>query len=106
MESIRFAEQKVSLAQTILALNDINKISQIQLYVDNLLNKKQMIDNEFDATKQIFSEWNKQFENADLDEYISDYGTTLREFRMKIYNAEKEKGMTKQEFLQKVNSWK
>ena len=100
METINFAEQKISLAQTILSLNDIKKISQIQLYVNKLLKKKHDINNEFDAKYLSFNEWNNQFDDQEkLDEYFTEYGMTLREFRLEIYNSEKEKGMSKNEFI-------
>ncbi len=39
--------------------------------------------------KQSFEDWNKQFEDDfKLDDFIPEYGMTLREFRMGIYNAE------------------
>ena len=54
-----------------------------------------------------FQEWNKQFDdNTNLDDYIHEYEMTLREYRLKIYNSEKETGMSKESFAQKVKSWK
>jgi len=53
-----------------------------------------------------YAEWNKQFDDKlNLDEYIEELGMTLQEFRLMIYNSEREKGMSKKEFLNKVNNW-
>jgi hypothetical protein len=107
MRTVSVSEQKISLAQTILGLNDINKIVQIQQYVNELLDKKQKVTTEFDAKTLSFSEWNTQFENStNLDDYIPEYGMKLRDFRLKIYNSEREQGMSKQDFLQKIQNWK
>ena len=111
MKNVSFAEQKISLAQTILALNDESSFIQIKKYIDELFIVERDVDvnieKDFDAKVLTFEEWNKQFENKDdLDEYIPDYGMKLRDFRLKIYNSEREQGMTKKEFVNKVNSWK
>lgn len=110
METLNFAEQKISLAQTILALNDINKMYLIQSYINKILERSQEIEDledEFDAKKLTFSEWNKQFDdNRDLNTFLPEYGMKLRDFRFKIYNSEKQEGLSKEEFINKVNSWK
>lgn len=111
MEKLSFAEQKISLAQTILALTDINSFVQIQTYINELFSNKwkskEYLEDDFDAKVLTFDEWNKQFEDEyNLDDYIPEYGMKLRDFRLQIYKSEKGKGMSKQEFLNKVNSWK
>lgn len=111
MEKINFAEQKISLAQTILALTDTKSFFQIQKYINDLYSNKEILneysENDYDAKVLTFKQWNKQFEDDyKLDDYIAEYGMSLRDFRMKIYNSEKEKGMSKQEFVKKVNAWK
>ena len=110
METLNFAEQKISLAQTILGLNDINKIYQIQTYINKILKFTQEIeevDDEFNAKELSFSEWNKQFEDdKDLNIFLPEYGMKLRDFRFKIYNSERQEGLSKEEFINKVNSWK
>ncbi len=71
-----------------------------------MLQQKQEIDNEFDAKTLSFSDWNKQFDDdMDLDSF-TEYGMTVRDFRLKIYNSERQQGMSKEEFINKVNSWK
>ncbi len=108
METVNFAEQKISLAQTILALTDINKINQIQSFVNNILEYNLLgKETEFNAKELSFSEWNKQFDDdRDLNTFLPEYGIKLRDFRFKIYNSEKQEGMSKEEFTTKVNSWK
>ncbi len=106
METLNFAEQKISLAQTILALNDINKIHQIQSYVNQLLFQQQEADDEFDAKTLSFSEWNKQFDDElNLNDFIPEYGMTLLDFRLKIYNSERQQGISKEAFINEVNNW-
>ncbi|MCB1155856.1 MAG: hypothetical protein KDK45_00025 [Leptospiraceae bacterium] len=57
--------------------------------------------------KPDFESWNEQFEGRDLNEYISEYGMTLGEYRKRIYDAEaSENSMTKEEFLDKLSNWK
>ncbi len=64
-------------------------------------------DNDFDANEMTFEEWNKQFDdNRNLDEFIPEYGTTLRRFRMGIYESEREEGYTVNEFFNRMKSWK
>ena len=110
MERLNFVEQKISLAQTILALKDINLFVKIQTNINELYNRQNKVkkfETDFDAKKLSFEQWNKQFDdNCSLDDYIPEYGMKLFDFRLKIYNSEKEEGMTKLEFINKINSWK
>lgn len=102
MNNINLAEKKILLAKKIFALNDINKITQIQVFVNKLLDLKK-----YDAKTIGFYEWNEQFEdNLKLEEFIPEYGMSLKDFRLKIYNAEKEDGISKDEFLGKLNNLK
>jgi hypothetical protein len=108
MKELDFAEQKISIVQTILALTDESSIYQIQNYLNKLVNSKsQKNQNEFLDTENItFEEWNKQFDGGNLDSFMPEYGMKLRDFRMKIYKSEKELGLSKKEFVEKVNNWK
>ncbi len=107
MKPTNFAEHKISLAQTILALDDINKIFQIKSYVNKLIHQEKVDNDEFDAKLLTFEKWNKQFDDDyKLDDFIHEYGMTVREFRLQIYNSEKGKGMSKHEFFKKVNNLK
>jgi len=110
MEKNNFSEQKISLAQTILSLTDVDFITQIEVYIKELISAKRgdltQIGDGFDAKLMTFNEWNKQFEDEyDLDDYIPEYGMKLRDFRLKIYNSEKGQGISKQEFENKINAW-
>ncbi|MEA3443193.1 MAG: hypothetical protein U9R19_00550 [Bacteroidota bacterium] len=111
MENLSFAEQKISLAQTILSLTDKNSFTQIQSYINSLYKGKRKSikkqEDDFDAKTLTFDEWNKQFEDEyDLDDYIPEYGMSLHDFRLRIYKSEKETGITKQEFVAKMDSLK
>ena len=53
-----------------------------------------------------FKEWNEQFEeDRDLETYLPEYGMTLYDFRFKIYNSERQEGVSKEEFMNRVNRW-
>jgi hypothetical protein len=110
MEKINFAEQKISLAQTILSLKDVGFITQIEAFIKELISTKSedvvQVQDIYDAKLMAFNEWNKQFEgDIDLDDFIPECGMTLRDFRLKVYNAEKGQGISKQEFENRVNAW-
>ena len=65
------------------------------------------IEDDFDATKLSFEEWNKQFsDEADLDEYLAEYGMTMGDYRRKIYESEKSSFITYQELGKAIQSWK
>ena len=50
-------------------------------------------------TSLTFEDWNEQFDNEQkLDDYVEEYGMTVREFRLMLYNSEKGTGMSKQDF--------
>ena len=106
MESLNFVEKKILLAQMILAITDTDKITRISNYLNKMISEK----NEkltSDSERLSFSVWNKQFENINKpDEYLAEYSMNLEEFRMKIFNAEKEQGMSKEIFTEKVKNWK
>ena len=54
-----------------------------------------------------FEEWNKQFtNNKNLDEFIPEYGTTLQEFRQKIYETEiDEDEISFEELIEDIKQW-
>jgi len=100
-----YEEQKILLAQTIFAINDKDKFFQIKSYINKLVKTEQSKTGEFNAKLLTFDVWNKQFDGAyKLDDFIEDYGMTVREFRLQIYNLEKGKGMSKQVFFEKLNN--
>ena len=57
--------------------------------------------------KPSFEQWNKQFtDNQSLDDFIPEYGMTLREFRKDIYDAEmSDYNMTTEEFQESIKTW-
>ncbi len=53
-----------------------------------------------------FEQWNNQFfDNCNLDDFIPEYGTTLREFRYRIYKAEMGEEMNLKEFKENLKTW-
>ncbi len=88
-------------------MRDVDKFHQIQAYVEELLREWQDPNEDFDAKKLTFSEWNEQFDNGyNLTDFIPEYGMTVLDYRLKIYNSEREAGMSKDEFINKLNSLK
>jgi len=53
-----------------------------------------------------FEQWNLQFEDNNIDEFIPEYNMTLREFRTQIYEAEFSKGLSLNEFEKRLGEWK
>ncbi|HAN77236.1 MAG TPA: hypothetical protein DCQ31_05405 [Bacteroidales bacterium] len=106
MENESLAELKISLVQTIFSLENADEILKIQNFINSLLFpiNTENIDHEVELS---FSEWNEQFDtNQNLDEFIEDYGMTLGEYRLLVYNSEQEEGISKDEFIEKINRWK
>ena len=112
MEALSFEKRKISLAQTILALNDTNKMFRIQTFIQEVLTdiseqKTQKQENEYDAKLLSFEQWNEQFDDEyNLNDFIPEYGMTIRDFRLQIYNSEQEQGMSKKAFFEKVKNLK
>ncbi len=79
-------DYKTKIINEINAVNDDDTLQKLYSKVHSFLqNSDENLKNE----KPSFEEWNKQFEDdLDLDDYIEEYGMTLREFRMGIYEAE------------------
>lgn len=110
METITFDKKKISLAQTILSLNDPKIMFQIESFIKEVTKEKdieKLEEDEYDAQQLSFEEWNKQFEtDYKLDDYLPEYGMTVKEYRLKIYNSEKGNGMSKEQFFEKLNNLK
>ena len=111
MEKLDFAEEKIVLAQTILALQEIELLEDIKNYIENILAQRnsrvESKEDDFNVGILNFEEWNKQFEEEkNLDDYIPEYEMKLRDFRMNIYSAEKGNNLSKKEFMDKINNWK
>ncbi|NOX47885.1 MAG: hypothetical protein GXO89_12995 [Chlorobi bacterium] len=94
MEKVNFAEQKISLVQTILSIKDVGFVTPIEKYIKELIKTENEgakgAEANFDAKLMTFNEWNNQFrDDCDLDDCIPEYGMTLHDFRLKTYNPER-----------------
>ena len=108
METQTLENRKILLAQKILSLDDTNVVLRIETFLDKLLaDIHEEKEEEFDAKLLTFDDWNKQFDDEyKLDDFIPEYGMTVRDFRYKIYNSEKGDGMSKEVFFEKLNNLK
>lgn len=89
-------EKKLSLIQGLLLLQDETIINKI----DGLI-KKGLSYTSNEKKVLSFDKWNEQFEdNADLNEFIEEYGMTLGEFRKATYEAEVGESMSLEEFFE------
>ncbi len=99
------AELKIELLKEIMSIESEDIMKKIYRTVQNYTAQSQ---NKTSKEEKIsFEEWNKQFiDNADLDEYIEEYGMTLREYRQAIYDAEMDdEELTEEEFKESLKSW-
>jgi hypothetical protein len=103
MNTIELTEQKKELAQIIFSLNDKKKINEIDNFIKQIIQKKDLINPGYNAKKMTFTEWNKQFEDLNLDIFLEEYGISLKDFRLKIYNSERENGISKESFFEKID---
>jgi len=105
---VKYTEQKLKIFENILAVNDKDKLLELQYIIKNFISENGIVYTKRKKSKTIsFEEWNKQFiDNRDLDEYIPEYGMTLGDFRRQIYKAEFGKSMSLNEFENKVKEWK
>ena len=79
-------DYKSKLIEEINAVNDDDTLQKLYSKVHSFLQNSDEISED---EKMSFEEWNKQFEDDyGLDDYTEEYGMTLREFRMGIYEAE------------------
>ena len=106
---VKYTEQKLKLFENILTINDKELLGKMQFLITNFKSniKNKTVQKQKIEEKSIsFEEWNKQFtDDRSLDEYISEYDMTLREFRKNIYEAEVGEGMTLQEFKKSIRTW-
>jgi DNA replication protein DnaC len=101
MQTINLAEQKLLLFQKIMSIQNKQKLNQLFVIVDKFTENSKN-----DITNLSFEEWNDLFmEEKDLDEFISEYGMTLGEYRLKIYNAEKGNDYPINQFLEKLENY-
>ncbi len=95
------SDYKLQILKEVMLIENEDAMRQIHAFVhafySELQNTSEVIS---------FEEWNKQFaDNQNLDDFVSEYGSTLREFRQTIYKAEKGGEMSIREFKQSLKSW-
>jgi len=97
-------DYKTKLIDKISVVNDDDTLQKLYSIVHSFIenNNKSIKDKE-----PSFEEWNEQFkDDLSLDNFIPEYGTTLKEFRMSIYEAETSHNfLTEDEFRVKIQRW-
>ena len=107
LKTMTVAENKLELFKELISIENENAIKQIHAFVRTFLpenEKKQAKVKPYIS----FEEWNEQFtDNQNLNEFIPEYGTTLKEFRKGIYEAEldEEGDMTFEELKESIKTW-
>ncbi len=103
------SDYKLQVLKEIMLIENEHAIKQIHAFVHTFYSELQNISRVTSKNTSeflSFEEWNKQFsDNQSLDDFIPEYGSTLREFRQKIYEAEKGEEMSMQEFKHSLKSW-
>ena len=89
--------------ETTVLENGIIKIPEISKYKNQDIEIFIILKPQIKSKNPTFEQWNKQFaDNQNLDDFIPEYGTTLREFRKGIYEAEMSGDMTMSEFKESL----
>jgi len=99
---ILYKELKNKIYKEILAINDKKLLNELEYFIIETASKNNISETE------AFEEWNKQFtDNIDLETFIPEHGTTLREFRKMIYDAEmsEDSEMSFDELLEDIKTW-
>jgi len=111
MDTINLAEQKLKLFQKIMSIENEKILSKLFIIADKFVTKNNTdytynnIEN-IDIATLSFNEWNKLFmQEKDLNEYIPEYEMTLRDYRMKLFNAEKGESYPINQFFKKLESY-
>ena len=110
---MQLAQYKLEIINQILQIDDRRLLEQLNAVIkkhSKRVNNSQPEpddEEEYDAKKMSFEEWNKQFDDdRDLDEYLPEYGMTRGEFRRMIYERERNgKEMTFEEFFKRMEQW-
>ena len=94
---------KLSMIQSILEIQEPDLLQRAAKVLQKMLNGisvQEEEDEEFDANKMSFEEWNKQFiDGQPLDEFVPEHGMTLGAFRKQIYEAERSEERPIEEFF-------
>ncbi len=94
-----------------MSIENEKVLSKLFIIADKFITKKQTNDakediEDIDIATLSFNEWNKLFmQEKDLNEYIPEYEMTLRDYRMKLFNAEKGKSYPINQFFKKLESY-
>ena len=102
------SDYKIQVLKEIMLVENEMVLKQLHQMVHRFLaDYKKISDDSPENEKISFDEWNKQFiDNRDLDDFIPEYGTTLREFRQSIYDAEMDDDeMTMDELKENMKTW-
>ena len=97
--------------ETTVLKDGMIKVPQFDKFVNQeieifIVLKSANIKNTETSEQITFKQWNKQFnDDKNLDDFIPEYGTTLREFRKGIFEAETGQEMTMKEFKDSIKTW-
>lgn len=98
---------QLDVIRTVLFVDDEELLQTIQGLIKGVVepltedDKEEKYHNTFGMS---FEEWNQQFlDNADLKEFVPEYGTTLGEFRQKIWEAEQSEEMPIENLMTYLN---
>ncbi len=119
MDKHILAEQKLTIFQSIMQIENETTLKQVQIFLNKFLSENNsleqsskiikpetILENEFDASILNFEEWNQQFEGSpDMSEYVPEYGMSLKEFRLMIYNSEKSPSYPIKNFYDKLEAY-
>ncbi len=96
---VKYTDQKNKIVEEILAVNNKELLNELQYFITKSVSKyKKENENELS-----FEQWNEQFiDDLNLDDFVPEYGTTLREFRKGIYEAEMSETIPVNVFQQKL----
>jgi len=102
------SDYKIQVFKEIMPIENELALKKIYQMVHSFLaDYKEIIEDNSETKKISFEQWNKQFtDNRDLDSFIPEYGTTLRKFRLAIYEAEMdEEEISFDELMEDVKKW-
>ncbi len=106
---VQYVEQKFKIFENILSVNNDKLLQKLSIFIKEFISEYDKLNENAEDTETLsFNKWNEQFtDNRNLTEFIPEYGTTLKEFRKKIYEAEtnEEGDMSLDEFLEDLKTW-
>ena len=108
MNTMTKSDYKLQVFKEIMLVENELVLKQVYKMVhDFLADYKELPVESLKGGKISFEEWNKQFiDNKDLDVFIPEYGSTLREFRKSIYESEMNNDeMSINEFKESMKTW-